>query len=369
MNIVFLKLYITGEVNNKFYNSQEIGLAKAVTDIHLEHRVDIIMLSKNCTKEEVYSISDRIAVHVLPAKGFGHHGILDLSVLLKLKADLVHLLADNMLYAPNVIRYCRRNNIKCHLYIGTLYTDSSMWLKKAVNRILIGRNTMEYKTVPVYAKTPAVQSQCIGFGISAKLAPVGIGMEDTVLSVRSVQEVREEYGLPIDKKVLLFVGRLECYKHPVDAIKVLMDLDDDHHLLIVGKGALQSDIEQLIQRKDISNKVTLLPSVPNAKMKDLFKACDYYVNFNPDEIYGMAILEAMCHKCPVIAVKAPGPDFLIINGKSGYICGSLADMCGIITMLDNDKGLAVAISDSARDRILSDFVWDKVADCFEDFLG
>jgi 1,2-diacylglycerol 3-alpha-glucosyltransferase len=367
MNIVFLKLYITGEINNKFYNSQEIGLAKAVTEIHPEHRVDIILLSNACSHEEVNDISDRISVHVLPAKGIGHHGILDLSILLKLKVDLVHFMADNMLYAPNVIRYCKKNNIRCHLYIGTLYTDSNNWIKKEVNKMLIGRNIRAYRTVPVYVKTPAVQKQCTQHGISAKLAPVGIGTEDTVLSTLSAQEIRSEYHLPLDKKIMLFVGRLESYKHPQDAVKLLGELDDNHHLLIVGKGSLGSDIEQMIQSKMLTDRVTVLPTVPNAKMRDIYKACDYYVNFNPDEIYGMAILEAMCHKCPVIAIKAPGPDFIINSGESGYICVSLVDMCDIITMLDKDKELAVAITDSARDRILSDFVWTKVAGCFEDF--
>ncbi len=367
MNIVFLKLYITGEVNNKFYNSQEIGLAKAVTELHPEHRVDIILLSKNCSHEEVNCISDRISVHVLPAKGIGHHGILDLSILLNWNADLVHFMADNMLYAPNVIRYCKKNNIGCHLYIGTLYTDSNNWIKKAVNRMLIGRNIKAYRTVPVYAKTPAVQKQCAMYGISAKLAPVGIGAEDTVLSTRSIREIRNEYQLPADRKIMLFVGRLESYKHPQDAIELLEELDDNHHLLIVGKGSLGSDIEQMVQSKKLTDRVTILSTVPNAKMRDIYKACDYYVNFNPDEIYGMAILEAMCHRCPVIAIKAPGPDFIINSGESGYICVSLADMCDIITMLDTDRELAAAVADSARSRVLSDFVWNKVAGCFEDF--
>lgn len=367
MNIVFLKLYITWEINNTFYNSQEIGLAKAITDIHPEHRVDIILLSKACAQEEIYSISGRITVHVLPAKGIGHHGRLDLSILSKMKVDLVHLLADNMLYAPSVIRYCKENNIKCHLYIGTLYSDSNNWIKKVANKLLIGRNIKAYRTVPVYAKTPAVQNQCKKYRIDAKLAPVGIGTEDTILSAQSIHEIRDEYGLPLEKKVMLFVGRLESYKHPYDALRLLAKLDDSHHLLIVGKGALESDFEQMIINKKLTGRVTLLPSVPNAKMRDLYMACDYYVNFNPDEIYGMAILEAMCHRCPVIAIKAPGPEFIINNGENGYICVSWESMYDIIIMLDNDKELAATIADSARNRILSDFVWDKVAGCFEDF--
>ena len=367
MNIVFLKLYITGEINNKFYNSQEIGLAKAVTEIHPEHRVDIILLSKSCSQEEINCISDRISVHVLPAKGIGHHGYLDLSILLKLRADLVHFMADNMLYAPNVIRYCKKNNIGCHLYIGTLYTDSNNWIKKEVNKMLIGRNIRAYRTVPVYAKTPAVQKQCIEHGISAKLAPVGIGTEDTVLSTRSAQEIRSEYHIPLDKKIMLFVGRLESYKHPQDAIKLLEELDDNHHLLIVGKGSLGSDIEQMIQSKMLTDRVTVLPTVPNAKMRDIYMACDYYVNFNPDEIYGMAILEAMCHECPVLAIDAPGPEFLLDDNETGFLCESVEEMVSRILNIAEDPQLYDNVRKASRDKVLNCFTWNKTAYCFEDF--
>ena len=153
MNIIFLKLYITGEVNNAFYNSQEMGLAKALVKKHPEHHVDIVMLSgtvseRQDSQNDGGSAQERagdgkgaaISVHVLPAKGFGHHGMIDLGILKELKADLVHLLADNMLYAPQVIDYCLKNNIKCHLYIGTLFTDSSNGLKQAASKVMMRRN-------------------------------------------------------------------------------------------------------------------------------------------------------------------------------------------------------------------------------------
>lgn len=419
MNITFLKLYITDELNSSFYNSQEIGLAKAVTEVYPEHRVNIVLLSRSESKVE--QITDKVKLYVVKAKGIGHHGMLGgaalvgngdaggvatgLDILKALNTDLLHLLADNMLYAPNVIRYCRKNGIKYQLYIGTLFTDSNKWYRKALDRLMMARNIAEYKKSPVYVKTPFVQEQCKELGIEAKLAPVGLNPEDVELSERTVEEIRAQYGIPTGKKVLLFVGRLEEYKHPLDAIEVFGSLQKwqadnnldngvnginptdkctvGYHLVVVGRGSLEDSMKTMISGLGLVESVTFLSKVPNTEMKHLYKACDYYVNFNPDEIYGMSILEAMAHRCLVFAIHAPGPDFLIENGVTGFLCSSVEEMTlkicrceaedeAVCKMTAKVDGLSCgekseAILEAARQQILDKFIWDKLVKRFEDF--
>ncbi|MBQ3798215.1 MAG: glycosyltransferase family 4 protein [Butyrivibrio sp.] len=388
MNITFLKLYITNEINSSFYNSQEIGLAKAVTTVYPEHRVNIVLLTRGESKTQ--QITDRVTLYVVKAKGLGHHGRIDLSLLKELKTDLVHLLADNMLYAPNVIRYCRKNGIKYHLYIGTLFTDSNKWYRKTLDRLMMARNIAEYKKSVVYVKTPAVQKQCQELGIEAKLAPVGLSREDVELSDRPVDEIRAQYGIPADKRILLFVGRLEEYKHPLDAVDVMRGLDD--HLVIVGQGSLEGELKKRIAEYGFEDCVTIIPRVPNSEMKHLYKACDYFVNFNPDEIYGMSILEAMVHRCLVFAIHAPGPDYLIDDGVTGFLCDSVEEMtmqickceaaedsaARIAERMHTDTGTIEtgamketgnrgAILDEARKNVLENLTWDRLVARFEDF--
>ncbi len=380
MNITFLKLYITNELSGSFYNSQEIGLAKAVTEAYPQHRVSIVLLSRS--ESRVEQITDRVTLHVVKAKGLGHHGIIDLSLLKELKTDLVHLLADNMLYAPNVIRYCRRNGIKCQLYIGTLFTDNNKWYRKALDRLLMSRNISEYRKSAVYVKTPAVQKQCKELGIKAELAPVGLNKEDVIPSEKAMPDIRQQYGIPEDKQVLLFVGRLEEYKHPLDAVEVLGKLElihekkhsetldanvlskSNYHLVMVGSGSLDGAIKSRISEYGLGDSVTFLPRVPNTEMKHLYKACDYFVNFNPDEIYGMSILEAMAHGCPVFAISAPGPEFLIKNGETGFICKSVEDMAHKVEKIRENESARGEILSRARNYITENLTWDRLVDNF-----
>ena len=367
MNIVFLKLYITEDTGDKFYNSQETGLAKALVSRDPANRVHIILLSKSVSEKEDREISDRITVHIYPAKGIGHHGRLHPSVLCEYEPDLVHILADNMLYAPNVINYFLRHDIKCHLYIGTLYTDSSKGYQRAISRLLMMRNIRAYRKVPVYTKTPAVLDECKEKGINAMLAPVGLGENATILSTDSKDEIRRRYDLPADKKILLFVGRFEEYKHPLDAVKLLNSMDDVFYLLMIGKGPLTEDVRLEIQKQGLEKRIKLIDRLPNSEMRHIYRACDFYINFNPDEIYGMAILEAMCHECPVFAISASGPEFLIDDGKTGFICSSPDDMAKRIIETAGDDELIEVVKTGARSKVLNNFTWDKTVQCFEDF--
>ncbi len=373
MNIVFLKLYITDEVNTAFYNSQEIGLASAVLSAHPEHHIDIVLLSKSVSKRESpFSGINGLNIHIFPAKGIGHHGITDLSILRELKADLVHLLADNMIFAPKVVDYCSKNNIRCHLYIGTIITDSSNPLKQLINKALIGRNISSYKKVPVYAKTPYVRNQLQSLGVEARLAPVGLDVKALEPSQLGVYTIRDQYGLAYDKTILLFVGRLEEYKRPFEALDLIKKLSvsedkDQYQLLMIGDGYLSEDLDTRIMDMGLQEKVRRIKKLPNAEMKNIYRACDLFVNFNRVEIYGMAILESMVNECPVFAMKAPGPEFLIDDGKTGFLCESVDEMYEKIHSMFMQEQTKEEITKRARQHVEESLTWDKTQKCFEDW--
>ena len=54
-------------------------------------------------------------------------------------------------------------------------------------------------------------------------------------------------------------------------------------------------------------------------MDEIYSVADIFINTNDKEIYGMSILEAMYCGCPVVAKRAPGPEFIVDNGQTGYV--------------------------------------------------
>jgi 1,2-diacylglycerol 3-alpha-glucosyltransferase len=71
----------------------------------------------------------------------------------------------------------------------------------------------------------------------------------------------------------------------------------------------------------------------------------------------MAILEAMYYENEVIALKAPGPEYIIENDISGHICENKDELTNKILKADKEK-----IGFHAKQRVLDKFVWEKSVD-------
>ena len=100
--------------------------------------------------------------------------------------------------------------------------------------------------------------------------------------------------------------------------------------------------------------------LPNEKIYAYYEVADYVINFNPNEVFGMAVLEAMYHNVTVVARHAPGPDCIIENGESGFLCNSVKEMAQII--LSGKKVL------NARKRIIEHFTWKSTAKMFLTYI-
>jgi len=362
MRIAIVRLYVTEDSSGQYYQLQEVGLAKAFVRSSKDIKVDILFLSRQVKKMQVEKLEEGICVYLLPTISIGHHGYLDCRIFEKLKTNLVHLQADNMLYAPSVIRYCMKHDIACHLYLGTLMTDSPSVWKQRLNRLYMKRNLKWYKKIPAYVKTPYVQKQCRNEGIKNPiLAPVGLDVDgDGDSKEKTKSEIRFYLELPSDKRLILFIGRLEEYKHPHDAVRLIKDLPDSYHLIVIGDGSLKNELEDVIHKERLEDRITLRGKVPHQKIYDFERACDLLINLNPKEIYGMAILEAMSQGCPVAAIHAPGPDYILDDGKAGRLFDDVDQLKKFI--LEWDEDLLERISCAATERIENSFVWDCTAE-------
>ena len=361
MKIAIAELYCGKSGKKGFYNNQEIGLAKAFKK--LGHEICIMYPEKTIQEEKTEIVEDGITICYMPAKTIGVHAKYDWSVLKRKHIDAVQLGADNQIFAPDFMRYCDKNKIPIYAFIGTTKTDSPSKVKKALLDLLYRRNIKAYKKHQCFAKTPRVAEELKADGIpNVKIAPVGLDLTLIPKLEQTSAELRQLLNLPEKKKTVLFVARMDDYKHPLEAVNLLSSLSDEFHLVMIGTGALDEQVEQAIQKNNLAQRVTRIKQIENKKIHAYYKAADYFVNFNQNEIFGMSILEAMYHECTVLACHAPGPDFIIENKISGFLVQDTAEM----------KQLLAASADipagAAKKRILENFVWDKTAEIFSKWL-
>ncbi|WP_255899713.1 glycosyltransferase [Priestia aryabhattai] len=353
MRLAMIRLYCGDSGQKGFYNMQELGLAKAF--IKMGINVYIIMLSNKVKTTVEEKDSSGAILLTVPARNIINHGFFNCSILTELKIDVVHLQSDNQIYAPHVMRFCYKQGIECYNYVGTLYSDSNKILKASLMRMFTKRNIKYFKEGIVFAKTPTVHKQLKKAGaINAQIAPVGLDTEVIPTIQQSKFELRKKLGIPQNKKVLIFVGRLERYKNPISALKLIQDLKQDCHLIFVGKGTLQKEFLQKVSELKLQSTVKYIESVPNKEIHSYYKASDFFINLNDKEIFGMSILEAMYQGCTVVAFKAPGPNYIIEDGVSGYLVNNIKEM---EEKVKNENFL----EEESKKRIQSNFRWELTA--------
>lgn len=345
-----------------FYNSQEVGLARVLTEYFDEVTVYKLVASDLKAGFEVIDGcvgSTNATMMMIPAKNLGANGIMDVSVL-DTSLDVLVYFSDTQLSLPSVYKWAMKNSVIFLPYIGVLESHSISSVKKLIINALTSRNIRVYKKCNCLVKTPSVARELEKHGItSAAVAPVGLDLSllrDDYVNY-SAEELKGKYGYRTSDMVMLFIGRLTEEKQPVRMIEIFAEAvkrDDNYRLLMVGTGEMKTDVLNAIEQYDLKNRVTMIERIPNSDIWELYRLSDCFVNLNQQEIFGMAILEAMYYGCKVVAWTAPGPDFIIKDGVSGCI-------------RDTNEGMVDAIVNAAidpsvsHDCIIERFTWDNAA--------
>jgi glycosyltransferase involved in cell wall biosynthesis len=91
------------------------------------------------------------------------------------------------------------------------------------------------------------------------------------------------------------------------------------NLVLVGDGPLRGPLETLARSLDLNERIEFLGYKTPAEVTKLLFGCDIFVLPSRFETFGIAILEAMACKKPVIATTAGGIPEIIENGKNGIL--------------------------------------------------
>lgn len=358
MKIGILVSMINNFGEKGFYNSQEIGMAKAL--VSNGHRVIVYKLLKKGSVLPLNEARNNLDIKYFTVASLGINGLVQTKILDKTLDRLVFF-SDTQLSVPAVYRWCKKNEVQFVPYIGVIESHSNNKIIKKTIDFLFKRNLAVFKKCRCLVKNSDVARRLNTLGINnTVVAPVGLDIDLLRNDYRLFKkdELKRKYGFEDANKVLLFIGRLEQEKRPVDLIEYFNKLrafNDEYRLLIVGKGNLYADMMRKIDEYSLSRYVKYIEKIPNENIWELYRLCDYFVNLNKQEIFGMVLLEAMYYETTVIAWHAPGPDYIIEHNKSGFLVSSEDDILQIIMNSKVDMG------PNAHERVIKHLTWNKTA--------
>lgn len=166
---------------------------------------------------------------------------------------------------------------------------------------------------------------------------------------------------------LLYVGRLAPEKNLgllVDLIaRLVRQSDPTFHLLVAGNGPLRGWFEGEAQRL-APGRVHFLGHIDDRRrLADLYANADIFVHPNPDEPFGIALLEAMASGLPLVAPDSGGVTQYANAGNAWTVPATGESFENAIREIARDPTGALARAERALATVAG-YGWDAAADSF-----
>lgn len=155
----------------------------------------------------------------------------------------------------------------------------------------------------------------------------------------------------------LFVGTLDdahSYKHPEDLISSIADLKTRGivvHAAIAGDGDKRPRLEELAQKSGVADLFRFCGRVSDSELQDLYRSAWALVlpSVGESEGFGLVVLEALSHRCPVVASDAvPGANrFAKGLGAVTFRAGDVSHLGETLSNLALVAGARSALAEEA----------------------
>jgi glycosyltransferase involved in cell wall biosynthesis len=151
-------------------------------------------------------------------------------------------------------------------------------------------------------------------GVSAdKVETIHYGLDD----LPEAWGVNAADGVPDGARVLLAVSRLTHQKGIDVAIRALPALADDTVLVVLGEGPERAALQRLARELGLEQRVFLLGRVPDVAA--WLRRASVFVHPARWEGFGLAVLEAMLARLPVVASDVSSLPELVSEGQTGIL--------------------------------------------------
>ena len=146
----------------------------------------------------------------------------------------------------------------------------------------------------------------------------------------------QRHGLDPNRKIFLFVGRVDAEKRVDVLLRAMKRLDrDDIQLAVAGQGAAANDFQALARSLNLGRRVRFTGFIPNEELHVLLNSVDVFTMPSEAELLSIASLEAMACGRPMLLANAVALPELVSQGVNGYLFrpGDPADAARYMTVL------------------------------------
>uniref|UniRef100_A0A7C4YAM6 Glycosyltransferase family 4 protein n=1 Tax=candidate division WOR-3 bacterium TaxID=2052148 RepID=A0A7C4YAM6_UNCW3 len=189
-------------------------------------------------------------------------------------------------------------------------------LAKTLSRIYC--NQCDFIIVP----SLEMKKELLSYGVSKPIDVIPTGIKDGFFNKGDGISFRKNFGIPEDKRILLYIGRIGKEKNIPFLINVFEKLSkkySDIILIIGGKGPEEGNIRRLVETKRLKEKVFFVGYLNFEKLINCYASSYIFVFSSITETQGLVLLEAMAQGKPVVAIGRRGVVDVLRDGKGGFL--------------------------------------------------
>jgi glycosyltransferase involved in cell wall biosynthesis len=193
--------------------------------------------------------------------------------------------------------------------------------------------------------------------------PNGVPLSPPTIKTKSM--FRRRLGLPQDRFIALFVGRLAEQKAPEFLIEAWKGVIDNHpasRLIFLGDGEKRSELEAEVRTAGMEDFIHFAGRVDD--VESYLHAADLFVLPSVTEGMSMALLEAMANRLPVVASRVSGTSDILRHEENGLLfeSGDRDGLTAAISSLIESPKRREELGQRARETVEKDYALDKAVD-------
>lgn len=230
-------------------------------------------------------------------------------------------------------------------------------------------NSFERTFVP----SPVLTQLLSDWGVEG-LESIDLGVDTDIFRPLDSPCLRAELGIPADRRLLLYVGRLAPEKNVRTLLEAFSLLSRRHpgryHLLAVGDGMGRSPVLRL---KEETSSVTWLQYCQDShRLADIYRTADLFVHPGIQETFGLVTLESQASGTPVVGIRGSYMDRIIFSNQTNWARentpASLADAIEA-KFSENLREVGLQASATARSRYSWNTVFSRILAIYEDVIA
>jgi glycosyltransferase involved in cell wall biosynthesis len=200
------------------------------------------------------------------------------------------------------------------------------------------------------------------------LIPNGIDISEFINKQETSLNLHSKFNADY---ILINVGGYSRIKGIYEVIKALKHIRDLNWIFIVIGGGPRKDlilVKKLLKQYNLDNRVLLLGSLKKELVKNIVQEADVYLHPSLYESFGIAVLEAMALKKPIVASRIDSLEELVNDAGILINVGNISGLANAIRNLLEDSELRKSLAQRAFQRALK-YNWTNIANTYSEILN